>query len=199
MPRSLAITGTIGAALLTAIMPVNLHAEDAAPSQTAIARVLILDQASLLSEGFEGTIAGQIEAIEDRTSLNIAIMTVPSLMGANPEDLAGNALDKWKQERPARLSAMLLLAPRERTFTVQIRMPVDFESYQGRDDAYWFDNGVLPPSYRARIKSVIEPAVVPFFKESDWEGGIQAAIDAVNEMIGDARAIASDGESKPSS
>jgi hypothetical protein len=119
-------------------------------------------------------------------------------MGADPDVFAEGMLDRWNEAVPTQSSAILLLAPRERTFTVQVRFPVDSEYYEGRDDAYWFEKGVVPPSYAARIESVISPAVVPYFSKDDWEGGVHAAVNAVSGIIESAPKSAPENETRPS-
>lgn len=198
MARTQVTTGLVAIALFGAMAPAMAQAEDLATPEALAPPARILDRAGLLSEEFEESIAAALQNIEERTSLSMVVMTVPSLMGATPESVADGMLNKWKETVSARSTGLLLLAPRERTFTVQIRMPVDIESYEGRDDAYWFEKGVLPPSYMARVKSVIEPAVVPYFRKEDWEGGIGAAIDAVNGIIENAPSGVSEDESPPS-
>lgn len=173
--RSLAVL--VGAAAACLVTPVS--AQD---FPTLGGRVT--DQAGVLSEGFEQSLAARLEGLELRTSVSIVVLTVATLEGDSPDEFADSMLDQWREATLAgRSSAIMLLVPNDRTFTLQVRMPIEAEDYQGRPDAYWFEKGTVPPSYVKRLEQIMEPAVVPGFKEGDWQRGLSEGLDAVERAL----------------
>jgi len=144
----------------------------------------ILDEADVLSALFELNVNGRLNDLEVRTGIDIAIMTVPSLEGASEEEYATMMLDRWRSvSTGTKHSALLLLATRDRSFTTQVRLWLADRQFEGRPDAYWFEKGVMPPSFVDQLESILSPAVTPHFGKDDWEGGILAGLDAVTAAI----------------
>lgn len=144
----------------------------------------VVDEADVLSDTFEQRLVARLEALEADTTVNFVVMTVPSLGDASPEEIADGFLDQWVGANPpGDNSAILLLVPDDRTFIVQVRMQLDPELYEGRPDAYWFEKGTLPPSRVKKLKVIIEQAVVPGFKEGDWERGLNDGINALEMTL----------------
>lgn len=162
----------------------GLFASPAAAQGASVPEGRILDEADVLSALFALKTNSKLNDLEVKTGIDIALMTVASLEGASEEEYAGMMLDRWRSvSTGSKHSALLLLATRDRSFTVQVRLWLADRDFEGRPDAYWFAKGIMPPSFVNQLQSILSQAVVPHFGKDDWEGGISAGLDAVTAAI----------------
>lgn len=146
----------------------------------------VVDEAEVLSEYSQTQLIEDLTGLEDRTGVRLVVMTAATLRGSSPESFAEEMLARWKKsETDSPHWAIMLLLPEQRTFVFHLDATLDQENYRGRDDAYWFEKGEVPPSYRSHLKSVLSSVVKPHFKEDDWSGGFVAALNALEKMLGD--------------
>ena len=122
----------------------------------------VVDGANLLSPADEAEIAGKLQALEERSSRQLVVATVPSLGGYEIEDYGYRLGRAWGiGQKDADNGAILLVAPNER----KVRVEVGY--------------GLEPILTDAFSNRVIDERIVPRFKADDMPGGIKAGVDAL--------------------
>lgn len=168
------------AALCFALLPAS-----AAPTfPTLTGRVV--DDANLLSPEDERTLARELEQLEDESSDQLVVVTLPTLQGYTIEDF-GYQLGRHWGIGTAELDngALLIVAPNER----KVRIEVGY--------------GLEPILTDALTKIIIENSILPRFRAGDFPSGIKDGVrDTVLALKGDtaeleARAKARHDADKP--
>ena len=122
----------------------------------------VIDNANLLSPADEAELTGELEALEQRSSRQLVVATVPSLGGYEIEDYGYRLGRAWGiGQKEADNGAILLVAPNER----RVRVEVGY--------------GLEPILTDAFSNRVVEETVLPRFKAGDMPGGIKAGVDAL--------------------
>ena len=122
----------------------------------------VVDDADLLSPADEAELEGKLQALEQRSSRQLVVATVPSLGGLEIEDYGYRLGREWKiGQAEADNGAILLIAPNER----KVRVEVGY--------------GLEPILTDAFSNRVIDEAVLPRFKAGDMPAGIKAGVDAL--------------------
>lgn len=140
----------------------------------------VVDNAQILTPQFEKELEARLAAIETRSGVQMQAVTIDQLSGKKPKLVADALLDRWLEaEKNGGNAAILLLAPNDRTFTVQIRADVEDVEAAKRSLEEEGNAKLL----LSQLADLIQPAVVPFFKNKEWAGGLSAAIDAIESEI----------------
>lgn len=122
----------------------------------------VVDGANLLSPADEAELTGKLEALEQRSSRQLVVATVPSLGGYEIEDYGYRLGRAWGiGQQGADNGAILLVAPNER----KVRVEVGY--------------GLEPILTDAFSNRVVEETIIPRFKAGDMPGGIKAGVDAL--------------------
>ena len=122
----------------------------------------VVDQAGLLSPADVAELDGKLAALEQRSSRQLVVATVPSLGGLEVEDYGYRLGRAWGVgQKEADNGAILLIAPNER----KVRVEVGY--------------GLEPILTDAFSNRVVEDVIVPRFKAGDMPGGIKAGTDAL--------------------
>lgn len=122
----------------------------------------VVDGAGLLSPADEAELTAKLEALEQRSSRQLVIATVPSLGGYDIADYGFRLGRAWGiGQAGADNGAILLVAPAERRVRVEV----------GR--------GLEPILTDAFSNRVADDIIVPRFKAGDMAGGIKAGTDAL--------------------
>jgi uncharacterized protein len=130
--------------------------------------VRIHDEGKILSPGFIAQLEHQLKLYEDTTSNQIAILTIRSLEGEVLEEFSYRvAKDKWKLGSANNDNGVLLL------IVVDDRK-VRIEVGDGLE-------GALPD---ITCNQIIRNELAPQFRQGNYEGGVQAAIDGIIKGIG---------------
>ena len=133
-------------------------AEVAVPALTA----RVTDLAELLSPAHERALEAKLAAFEGETSHQIAVLTVPSLEGEPIESYALRAAEQWKLGHKGLDNGMLLVvASQDRAARIEVGYGLE---------------GVVPDVV---AKRVLEDTLFPRFRAGDFEGGLDAATDAL--------------------
>lgn len=127
----------------------------------------IHDEAKILSAEFINGLEQQLKAHEDSTSNQIAILIVPSLNDEPIEDYTLRVAEKWKLGQATNDNgALLFIAVNDR----QVRIEVG--------------EGLEGPLPDAICNQIIRNEMAPYFRQNNYEGGIQASVTAMIQAIG---------------
>jgi uncharacterized protein len=164
---ALLLAGLGGLALLAAAVPAR--ADPKFPPLTG----RIVDEAGLLSAADQMAIAGDLKALEARSSDQLVVYTTKSLQGYPIEDF-GYRLGRFWQigQQGTNNGVILIVAPNERKVRIEV----------GR--------GLEPQLTDLMSKLIIENAILPAFRRNDFAGGIRAGVRDIRDvLLGDAEAV----------
>ena len=124
------------------------------------------DFANLLSAGVEESLEADLAQYEAETTNELAVVTVKTLGGKSIEEYTISLAEKWGVgQKDKDNGAVILVAETER----EVRIEVGY--------------GLEPVLTDARSKIIIENEMLPRFKKTDYDGGVQAGVTAVIETI----------------
>lgn len=130
----------------------------------------VVDNADLLSAADEQALTEELKALEEESSDQLVVVTLPSLQGYPIEDF-GYQLGRYWGIGTANLDngVLLIVAPNER----KVRIEVGY--------------GLEPILTDALSKIIIENAILPRFRAGDFSGGIKDGVrDIALALTGDA-------------
>jgi uncharacterized protein len=133
----------------------------------------VVDSAGLLSPEEERQLTAELKALEDRSSDQVVVVTLPSLQGYTIEDF-GYQLGRHWGIGTGELDngVLLIIAPNER----KVRIEVGY--------------GLEPILTDALSKIIIENAILPRFRAGDLAGGIKNGVrDITLSLTGDAAEV----------
>jgi uncharacterized protein len=127
----------------------------------------VVDNANLLDPQQEAALTQRLEGLEQRSSRQLVVATVPDLQGYPIEDFGYRLGRAWGigQEK-INNGAILLVAPNER----KVRIEVGY--------------GLEPILTDALSGLIIRNEILPRFRAGDMAGGIIAGADAVIQQLG---------------
>ena len=133
----------------------------------------ITDEAGLLKAGDRNTIEAELADLEQKSSDQLAVVTLNSLQGYPIEDFGYQLGRKWGIGQKGKDNGVLLIvAPNEHKVRIEV----------GR--------GLEPILTDAMSKLIIENAIVPAFRKGDFAGGITAGVrDIKDVLLGDPEAV----------
>jgi uncharacterized protein len=153
-----AISGVLVAALLVATM--------VAAIDVPYLSGRINDQAGLLGDSFETGLDGKLRQLEEETGAQVAVLTIVSLDGDPIEDFSIRVVETWKLGRAGVDDGVLILIVRDdRRMRIEVGYGLE---------------GALTDAQAGRIIDVL---MAPRFRSGDFEGGIDAAVEAVSSAI----------------
>jgi uncharacterized protein len=133
----------------------------------------VVDDANLLTPEDEAALTAELKALEDKSSDQVVVVTLPSLQGYTIEDF-GYQLGRHWGIGTAKLNngVLLIVAPNEH----KVRIEVGY--------------GLEPILTDALSKIIIENAILPRFRAGDFAGGIKAGVrDITSVLTGDAAEV----------
>jgi len=132
----------------------------------------VVDDAEILSPPARDRIAGLLKAHDEKTSNQIAVLTLPTLDGESVEGYATRVFEAWKLGQKGKDNGVLVVVvPKDRKMRIEVGYGLE---------------GTLPDVAAARI---IRNVMTPAFKAGDYDQGVGdgvAAIVATLEGRGDA-------------
>jgi len=147
-------------AVLFLIVAVPAAAEPKYPDLTG----RVVDAANVLSPATEAQLSGKLQALEERTTRQLVVVTVPDLQDYAIEDYGVGLLRHWGiGQKGTNNGALFIVAPKDR----KVRVEVGY----GLED-------VLTDALSSVI---LQRSVLPKFRSGDVEGGVVAGTD---ELIG---------------
>ncbi len=133
----------------------------------------VVDGAALLSGPQEQQLSDRLEALEDQTTDQVVVVTLPALQGYPVEEFGYKLGRHWGIGQAGKDNGVLLIvAPKERKVRIEVGRGLE---------------GVLPD---ALAKLIIENAILPRFRAGDAAAGIEAGVrDIAAVLTGDAEAV----------
>jgi uncharacterized protein len=160
----------LGAVLL--LLAVLATAADAQPKFPELTG-RIVDNARLIKPEDRAAIEAELAALEQKSSDQLVVVTLPSLQGYEIEDFGYQLGRKWGIGQAGRNNGVLLIvAPNERRVRIEV----------GR--------GLEPIVTDLLSKLIIENTILPAFRRGDFSGGVRAGVrDLKDALLGDAEAV----------
>src|SRR5512145_664322 len=169
MARMVLRFGWLGLALVLGLWLFPAAAQLVFPSLSG----RVVDNAQLLSPEDRAALNAELKALEDKSSDQLVVVTLPSLQGYTIEDY-GYQLGRHWGIGTAKLNngVLLIVAPNERKVRIEV----------GRG---------LEPTLTDTLSSiVINNAILPRFRAGDFAGGIKDGVsDIVRVLTGDAAEV----------
>jgi uncharacterized protein len=146
-----------------------LAAEPTVPALTG----RIVDEATLLGPEDRTAIESELAALEQKSTDQVAVVTLKSLQGYEIEDFGYRLGRHWGIGQKGKDNGILLIvAPNERKVRIEV----------GR--------GLEPVMTDALSKLIIDNAILPEFRSGDFPAGIRAGVrDIKDVLLGDAEAV----------
>ncbi len=125
---------------------------------------LVVDNANVLSEEQKEILEKKLVALDDSTSNQIAILTIATLNGESIEDVAVNTFRNWKIGSKTKNNGILIIvAIAERKIRIEVGYGLE---------------GAIPDIV---ANSIIEQNIKPNFKQKNYFGGFDDAIDNLSK------------------
>ena len=126
----------------------------------------VVDEAEILDAGSIARISALLKAHEDRTTNQVAVLTVPSLQGESIEDFASRVFESWRLGQGDRDNGVLILvAPADRRMRIEVGYGLE---------------GTLTDLIAGRI---IRDVMTPPFREGRYDAGVEAGTQAVVSVL----------------
>lgn len=126
----------------------------------------VVDAANLLSPADEAELTRKLTTLEQASSRQLVVATVPDLQGYPIEDYGYRLGRAWGiGQKGADNGAILIVAPNEK----KVRIEVGY--------------GLEPILTDALSSVIIQTQILPRFREGDFPGGIKAGTDAIIEQL----------------
>jgi uncharacterized protein len=146
-------------AALSWFLPLAAHAQQGdVPYLTG----RVVDNAEILKPDTRKRLAETLRQHEQKTTNQVAVLTVPSLQGDSVEEYAVRVFEQWKLGRKGKDNGVLVVvAPQDRRMRIEVGYGLE---------------GALPDAIAARI---VRSVMTPRFKQGDYDGGITQGVSAV--------------------
>ncbi|WP_439544486.1 TPM domain-containing protein [Hyphomicrobium sp.] len=133
----------------------------------------IVDTANLLTPEDRAAVEGELKVLEEKSTDQFVVVTVPSLEGYEIEDYGYQLGRHWGIGQAGKDNGVLLIvAPNERKVRIEV----------GR--------GLEPIVTDLMSRIIIENAILPEFRRGNFSGGIRAGVrDIKDTLLGDAEAV----------
>lgn len=126
----------------------------------------VTDHADILAPETRKIISEKLKGHEERTGNQIAVLTVPSLQGEGIEEYAVAVFQEWKLGQKGKDNGLLLVvAPVERRMRIEVGYGLE---------------GTISDGLAGRI---IRDVISPKFKAGDYNGGIEAGVQAIIRVL----------------
>ena len=122
----------------------------------------VVDEANLIAADARQRIEQKLEAYEKQTGNQVAVLTIESLDGEVLEDYSLRVAETWKLGQQGKDNGVLLLVSKNDR---KMRMEVGYGL-----------EGDLPD---LRTNIIQNDAIIPYFRQGDFSGGIEAGVDAI--------------------
>lgn len=128
--------------------------------------VWVHDEAGIMSASAKAQLEALLQAHRDSTSNQIAVLIIPSLEGGDIDGYGVEVFKEWKLGQAGKDNGVLfLVAMQERQMRIEVGYGLE---------------AVLTDAMSSRIN---RNEVAPYFREGNYEGGIQAGVVAIIKTI----------------
>lgn len=132
---------------------------------------MVNDFTGMLTPQQANSLEQKLRNFNDTSSTQIAIVTVPSLQGYEPNDYAQRLAEKWSIGQKGKDNGILLLIkPKNSREKGQVAIAVGYGL-----------EGVIPDAIASRI---IRNEIIPQFQTGDYYAGINKATDVLIKLTG---------------
>ena len=133
----------------------------------------VVDLADIIDDATENRLNGYLQELEQKTTAQAVVLTIPSLEGESIEDFSITiAHDKWKLGQKGKDNGVLLLISlKEQKYRIEVGYGLE---------------GVLPDSL---VGSLGRDLLVPYFRKGDYSTGIFTAAIAIADKIAKASGV----------
>ena len=133
----------------------------------------IVDNANILSPDDRAAISAELQALEGKSTDQVAVVTVKSLEGYAIEDYGIGLARKWQiGQKDKDNGIVLIVAPNERKVRIEVGRRLE------------------PVMTDTMSKIIITNAMLPKFRRGDYPGGIRDGVrDIKDVLLGDADAV----------
>jgi uncharacterized protein len=122
----------------------------------------VVDLAGVMSAASKSDVEAKSKALEEKSGIQLAVVTVASLQGGDIESYANQLFRFWKLgEMQKNNGVLLLVAPVEHKVRIEVGYGLE---------------GTLTDALSSVI---ITSAIVPRFKSGDFSGGIERGVDGI--------------------
>ena len=126
----------------------------------------VTDNAQILSDETRKTITANLKAHEEKTTNQIAVLTVPTLEGVSIEEYATAAFNTWKLGQKGKDNGILLIvAPKDRKMRIEVGYGLE---------------GTMTDGIAG---SIIRNVMTPLFKSNDYDKGIDKGVRAMINVL----------------
>ena len=126
----------------------------------------IADLANVIDAATEADLDRRLDELEQKTTSEIALVTVPSLDGVPVEDYAVRLFKEWGiGQSKSDNGVLVLVAPNEREMRIEVGYGLE---------------GVLPDGLAGEV---IREQFIPRFRDNDYNGGIRDGVVRVIEIV----------------
>lgn len=138
--------------------------------QRPVPPVLVNDLAGLFSPAEKSVLERKVVAFSDSTSNQIAIVVVPELYGYDKAELAYSIGEEWGVgQKKFDNGIVILVKPKLGNSSGEVFIATGYGL-----------EGAVPDAF---AKRVIERVMIPHFKNNDYYGGINAALDILMPVV----------------
>lgn len=126
----------------------------------------VVDQAGILSSAEESRLTTRLKDLEDKTSIQLVVVTLPSLRGSPIEEWGLTLGRTWGIGQEGKdTGALLIVAPNDRELRIEVGYGLE---------------GTLPD---ATADAIIRNVIVPRFKAGDMADGISDGVNAIIAVL----------------
>jgi len=126
----------------------------------------VVDDAHMLSDGTKAQLTQKLEDLENRTSRQLVVVTLPALQGYEIEDYGYQLGRAWGiGQKKLNNGVLFIIAPDER----KVRIEVGY--------------GLEPILTDALSSVILQEKVLPRFRDGDMEAGVVAGTNAIVEQL----------------
>jgi uncharacterized protein len=126
----------------------------------------VVDQAGILNSAEESRLTSKLKDLEDKTSIQLVVVTLSSLRGSPIEEWGLTLGRSWGIGQKGKDNgALLIVAPNDRELRIEVGYGLE---------------GTLPD---ATADAIIRNVIVPRFKSGDMADGISDGVDAIISVL----------------
>ena len=126
----------------------------------------VVDAAGVLDPGTRAELTASLAALENTSTDQLVVVTVPSLQGYAIEDFANRLIRKWQLGQKGKDNGILLLvAPNEHQVRIEV-LP-----------------GLEGTMTDALSSSIIQNRILPLFRRGDFAGGVRLGVRDINDSL----------------
>lgn len=128
----------------------------------------VSDYAGILSQGTIVSLTDRLAALEKDTTAELAVVTVDSLDGNSIQEYAAGLFEVWGIGKKDKDNGLLLIVSPD---TSDVWIEVGY--------------GLEPVITDGRAGRILDREVIPYFRQGDYDGGIEAGVAALEAYVRD--------------